>query len=121
MKIAVASEGKMVSEHFGHCAGFAIFTVRDNEIVDRVFVQNPGHKPGFLPVFLHDMDVNVVISGGMGAGAIEIFNEKQIQVVTGAQGAAEQTVTNYLSGQLQSSGSVCTEHQHADSCGGHHQ
>lgn len=27
MKIAVASEGKMVAGHFGHCEGFNIFTV----------------------------------------------------------------------------------------------
>lgn len=30
MKIAVASEGKMVTEHFGHCEGFAIFEIENN-------------------------------------------------------------------------------------------
>ena len=121
MKIAVAVDGQMVSEHFGHCEGFAVFTVKDNEVVDQKFVQNPGHRPGFLPKYLNDLGVNVVISGGMGAGAIEIFNEKNIKVVTGAQGAADQTVVSYVNGRLQSTGSVCKEHQHADSCGGHHE
>ena len=32
MKIAVASEGKMVTEHLGHCEGFAIFETEDNQI-----------------------------------------------------------------------------------------
>jgi hypothetical protein len=32
MKIAVASEGKMVTEHFGHCEGFTIFEAENKQI-----------------------------------------------------------------------------------------
>ena len=84
MKIAVASEGKMVTGHFGHCESFNIFEVENNRIVKNESIPNPGHKPGFLPNFLNDMGVKVIISGGMGGGAIEIFNEKDIEVITGA-------------------------------------
>lgn len=119
MKVAVASEGKMVAGHFGHCEGFNIFTVADNNVTSREFVQNPGHRPGFLPNYLSDMGVNVIISGGMGGGAIGIFNEKGIQVITGATGDAEDTVKRFIDGKLKSTGSVCHEHQHSDSCGGH--
>ena len=117
MKIAVASEGKMVTEHFGHCEGFNIFDTENGKIVKSEFIPNPGHKPGFLPNFLSDKGVNVIISGGMGGGAIEIFNEKNIEVIIGAAGAAEAAVNSYLKGELQSTGSVCHEHQHHDECG----
>ena len=117
MKIAVASEGKMVTEHFGHCESFNIFEVENNKIVKNEFVPNPGHRPGFLPNFLNDIGVKVIISGGMGGGAIEIFNEKDIEVITGATGGAEAAVNNYLQGILKSTGSVCHEHQHHDECG----
>ncbi len=116
MKIAVASEGKMVTEHFGHCQGFAIFEVENNQIRSKGFIPNPGHKPGFLPVFLYDKGVNVIIAGGMGAGAADIFNEKGIEVITGAQGDAETAVEGYLKGELKSTGSICHEHQHHDEC-----
>jgi len=119
MKIAAAAEGRMVAEHFGHCEGFDIFTVENGKISGREFVQNPGHQPGFLPNYLNDLGVNTVIAGGMGGGAIQIFNEKGIKVITGASGEIEETVQNFLNGQLKSSGSVCKEHQHSDSCGGH--
>ena len=62
MKIAVASEGKMVTEHFGHCENFNIFDVENNEIVNKSSVPNPGHRPGFLPNYLNDLGVNVIIS-----------------------------------------------------------
>jgi predicted Fe-Mo cluster-binding NifX family protein len=117
MKIAVASEGKNVSEHFGHCEGFTIFVVQNRQIEAKEFISNPGHKPGFLPVFLYEQGVNVVISGGMGGGAVDIFNEKGIEVVTGASGDAQEAVEQYLRGDLKSTGSVCHEHQYSDECG----
>lgn len=117
MRIAVASEGKTVTEHFGHCENFNIYDVENNQIIKSESVPNPGHRPGFLPNFLSDLGVNVIISGGMGAGAIEIFNEKGIEVITGAQGDAGALAGKYLKGELQSTGSVCHEHQHQDECG----
>ena len=112
MKIAVACEGKTVTEHFGHCEAFAIFEAHGTQIVNKQFIPNPGHKPGFLPVFLHEKGVNVIISGGMGGGAVDIFNEKEIEVVTGASGDAETACSNYLQGKLKSTGSVCHQHSH---------
>lgn len=117
MKIAVASENEMVTEHFGHCINFNIYEAEDGQIVKSESVPNPGHRPGFLPNYLHDLGVNVIISGGMGGGAIDIFNEKGIEVIVGASGRAEAAATAYLQGTLKSTGSVCHEHQHHDDCG----
>ena len=117
MKIAVASNGKNIWGHFGHCENFNIFEVENKKIVKSESVSNPGHKPGFLPVFLHEKGVNVIISGGMGGGAVDIFNEKGIEVITGARGSAREAADSYLKGELKSTGSVCHEHQHADECG----
>lgn len=116
MKIAVASMGTTVAEHFGHCETFWVFNM-DGEIVkSEEKVANPGHKPGFLPNFLADLDVNVIISGGMGGGAVDIFNERGLDVVTGARGNAKEAAINFVNGSLISSGSICHEHSHADEC-----
>lgn len=117
MKIAAACEGKLVTEHFGHCENFMIFDAENNKIVNSQSIPNPGHKPGYLPNFLNDLGVNVIISGGMGGGAIDIFNEKNIEVITGASGDAKTAAEAYLNDKLISSGSVCHEHQHKDECG----
>ena len=118
-KIAIAAEGHYVCEHFGHCEGFNIYTTQNGAIIAQDFLANPGHKPGLLPNLLNDQGVHVVIAGGMGAGAIDIFNEKGIDVITGARGMVEQTIATYLDGKLLSTGSVCHDHQHAGDCGGH--
>lgn len=117
MRIAVAAEGKNVTEHFGHCVNFMLYDVENNKITKEESVDNPGHKPGFLPNFLADKGVKVIISGGMGKGAVDIFNERDVEVVTGASGDARTAAERYLKGELKSTGSVCHEHQHHDECG----
>ncbi len=117
LKIAVASDGGKVAGHFGHCESFMIYDVENNKIVKSEKVANPGHRPGFLPNFLADRGVNVIISGGMGGGAVGIFNERNVEVVVGSDGDAEAAVLAYLDGSLKSTGVVCHEHQHIEECG----
>lgn len=116
MKIGIAKEGNQVSQHFGHCEGFQVFSVFDGKVVGEEFVQSPGHRPGFLPPFLADMGVNTVIAGGMGATAQELFQERGIMVIVGAYGPLDAVINEYLKGNLVSSGSVCTEHAHEGHC-----
>lgn len=116
-KIAVASDNGMVSEHFGHCESFMIFDIENNKIANSETIANPGHRPGFLPNFLADRGVNVIISGGMGGGAIDIFNERNVEVVVGNVGDAKSAVEKYLAGELKTSGSVCNKHEHHNECG----
>lgn len=115
-KIAVASDNSKVAEHFGHCESFMIFNSKNNKIIGSETIMNPGHKPGFLPNFLHEIGVNVIISGGMGGGAIDIFNNKNIEVIVGVSGDAKIAAEEYLYGSLKSTGSVCHEHKHHNEC-----
>lgn len=116
MKIAIATDGKNVSGHFGHCEGFTVYEISDGKEVDKIFIPNPGHRPGFLPVYLGEKNVNMIISGGMGATAQQLFNDHNIDVIVGAKGNCDDIIKSYLSGELKSTGSVCREHMHADHC-----
>ena len=120
LRISVAAMGNAVAGHFGHCENFIFFDTEDGRIVAEKSVPNPGHRPGFLPNFLADNGAKVIISGGMGGGAVDIFNERDVEVILGAQGDAKENVEAYLRGELKSTGSVCHNHEHADECGEHH-
>ena len=89
MKIAVASENKCVSGHFGHCEGFEIYDIENKNIVKKEFVSNPGHRPGFLPVFLKDLDVNIIIQVVWQETAQQLFADKNINVIVGASGSTD--------------------------------
>lgn len=116
MRIAVAAEGNSVSGHFGHCQGFYLYDTEGEKISNKSFIENPGHKPGFLPVFLGEKGVNIIIAGGMGKKAQELFSARDIDIVTGAQGECDNVIKSYLKGELESTGSICNEHKHEGHC-----
>ena len=120
MKIAAACMGDQISGHFGHCENFRIFETGGGKVLSEENVPSPGHKHGFLPRFLGDKGVETVIAGGIGSGAVEIFNELGIAVIAGAQGGARAAVEAFLAGALVSTGAECHEHEHAHNCGDHH-
>lgn len=115
MKIAVASEGTNVSGHFGHCSDFNLFTIENGKIAAEETIASPGHDHNLIE-FLAGRGVTVIISGGMGAGAREKFDEKRIEIVTGAQGAAKDAAQKFLDGSLVSDDTVCCKHEHAGDC-----
>ena len=116
MILAIAKEGSSVSQHFGHCEGFELVHVEEGKVVERVTVPNPGHRPGFLPVFLSQKGVDVVIAGGMGASAQQLFRDRGIEVYTGVQGNIDQVIIDFLNGELKSTDSVCKNHHFEGRC-----
>lgn len=118
MRIAIAKEGGFVSQHFGHCEGFEVFSIDNNKIVGREYLVNPGHRPGFLPVYLAEKNINAVVAGGMGATAQELFKNSGIRVIVGVQGSIENAMQLFMDGKLVSTESVCSEHQHEGNCNG---
>ena len=110
MKVAVAVSENQVAQHFGFCELFRVYNVVDGKVVGKEDVANPGHKPGFLPVFLKSKGVEVIIAGGMGGGAVDLFNENKIEVIVGITGDIDKTISSYIAGELVSTCSVCHEH-----------
>ena len=108
MKFAIPlAEGKLTA-HFGHCQEFALVEVEDNEIKNKETLVPPPHEPGVLPKWLHDLGTNVIIAGGMGARALDLFVENNIKVIVGASALTpEELVKQYLDNTLQAGGNVC--------------
>jgi predicted Fe-Mo cluster-binding NifX family protein len=108
MKFAIPlAEGKLTA-HFGHCQEFALVEVEDNVIKNKETLVPPPHEPGVLPKWLHDQGANVIIAGGMGARALDLFAQNDIKVIVGASALApEELVKQYLDNTLQTGGNVC--------------
>ncbi|MFA4973966.1 MAG: NifB/NifX family molybdenum-iron cluster-binding protein [bacterium] len=110
MRIAVPmAEGKL-SMHFGHCESFALLEVdaATKKIVKREDLDAPPHQPGLLPPWLAERGANVIIAGGMGQRAQDLFAEQGIEVVVGAAcETPERLVNEYLAGTLKSGANLC--------------
>ena len=108
MKFAIPlAEGKLTA-HFGHCQEFALVDVEDNKIKNMKTMIPPPHEPGVLPRWLHEQGTNVIITGGMGARALELFAQNGIKVLTGAPSLIpEELVQQYLDKALQTGFNMC--------------
>jgi predicted Fe-Mo cluster-binding NifX family protein len=108
MKFAIPLADGKLTAHFGHCQEFALVEVEDNEIKNKETLVPPPHEPGVLPKWLHELGTNVIIAGGMGARALELFAQNNIKVIVGASALApEELVKQYLDNTLQTAGNVC--------------
>jgi predicted Fe-Mo cluster-binding NifX family protein len=96
--------------HFGHCAQFALVDVdeTENKILKRVDIEAPPHAPGLLPPWLGERGVTMIIAGGMGQRAQDMFIKQGITVLVGANSASpESLVTGLLEGTLKTGENVC--------------
>jgi ATP-binding protein involved in chromosome partitioning len=108
MKIAIPTSNGVLCMHFGHCDEFAIIETDNGKINDIRMVQPPPHEPGLLPRWLGEMEVELVIAGGMGMRAQKLFSDAGVEVLTGAPAQKpEQVVTDYLNGTLVTGKNTC--------------
>jgi len=106
-KLALSTDGNQVAQHFGRCEKYTLVEVNDGEVVNKEIVTNPGHEPGFLPKYLNEQGVDVILAGGMGRKAKDLFDQNGIKAVIGVNGLVDDAVKSYLAGELKSKGEVC--------------
>ena len=110
MRIAIPLAQEKLSLHFGHCEKFAVIDTDDNstKIANREDITPPAHEPGVLPKWLGGMGVNVIIAGGMGQRAQQLFAQNDIKVVTGASAQSpEELVSAFLEDTLETGDNIC--------------
>ena len=98
MRIAIPTAAGKLCAHFGHCEEFALIDVDVNkkEIIREERVGAPPHQPGLLPRWLLERGAEVVVAGGMGMRAQQLFAEKDIRVIVGAPADDPASVVNDL-------------------------
>jgi len=111
MKVAIAKDGDLVSEHFGHCAEYALFNIENNTITRKEILQSPGHEPGKLPALLAQHHVTHVLAGGMGPKAVDLFCANNIEVLLGISGPIDSVIRNFIAGKITPGQSSC-HHTH---------
>ena len=122
MKIAVTYDNGNIFQHFGRTEQFKVYEVEDNKIISSEVVGSNGIGHGALAGLLAGHDIQVLICGGLGGGALNALSNAGIEVCAGASGNADEAVEAYLRGELVDTGANCDHHDHGDDhecCGGH--
>jgi predicted Fe-Mo cluster-binding NifX family protein len=110
MRIAIPlAEGKL-AVHFGHCERFALIDVDASakRLLKREDIEAPPHQPGLLPPWLAERGTKMIIAGGMGQRAHDLFAARGMKVILGAPAETpEKLVADYLAGTLALGENIC--------------
>ncbi len=110
MKIAIPLADGVLASHFGHCERFALLEVEleQRKMLARNDIVAPPHEPGLLPRWLAEHGADMIIAGGMGERARELFSQSGIKVFTGAPPVdPEQLVHHFMHGSLSLGANQC--------------
>jgi len=108
MRIAISTDGKYVSPHFGRCPSFTLVDIENGKVVNKTEVGNPGHSPGVIPQFLHDKGAVMIVCGGMGARAASLFEGLGIKIIAGVDGSIDEIIQKLEKGVLEGGEILCT-------------
>jgi ATP-binding protein involved in chromosome partitioning len=110
MRIAIpVTQGKL-DPHFGHCRFFTMVDVdRDEKMILAIeTVDAPAHEPGVLPAWLAEQGANLVLAGGMGNMAIQIFAKHGVEVIVGVPSLDPESLAgSYLAGEIGAGANAC--------------
>lgn len=110
MRFAIPVSGGRLTTHFGHADAFTFIDVdaETKEITHVEEIPAPEHQPGLLPKWIHEMNTQVVIAGGMGQSAQDLMRANGIEVVLGAPDLdLKDLVRAYLNKTLVTGDNVC--------------
>lgn len=113
MRIAIPLERGMFCQHFGGAEEFGLYTVdaKTRTVSEHRRGAPPEHGRGIYPGWLRSQGATVVLAGGMGPRAIDIFAAQGIEVVLGVRGDdPDILVRSYLDGTLEATGEACHGH-----------
>ncbi len=108
--VAIPVVGGKLSAHFGHCEAFAFVEVdtKSKTILSTTMHTPPPHEPGVLPKWIAEQGAHLIIAGGMGTRAQDMFEQRGIKVIVGASSETPEEIAKaYLAGTLKVGGNVC--------------
>ncbi|MDD2217023.1 MAG: NifB/NifX family molybdenum-iron cluster-binding protein [Eubacteriales bacterium] len=100
MKIAVPYENGEIFQHFGKSKSFKIYETRSIYVLQTEMLKNADMTHDSIAEFFKEKGVNVIICGGIGEAAILALNNAGLQVLTGAQGDADEIVKACLKNEV---------------------
>ena len=107
LRIAVTFESGRIFPHFGQTKHFQLYDAESGTVISKTLINTFGSGRGALPEVLKRLGTDILICGGIGTGALKALEEREIKVISGVSGNTEQAVSEYLSGSLKKSGSIC--------------
>ena len=119
MKVCVPTDGEgvmddLVGQHFGRALSYAMLDT-DTRMVESIQNTSQHHGGDVLPPeLLASHGVEIMLCGGLGPKAVQMFENFGIEVFIGAQGTVGDAIESWESGLLSraTKDNACQSHGH---------
>ena len=113
MRVAVTYDNGNVFGHFGKTEQFKVYDIEDGKIVNSQILGTNAEGCGALAGILNIADVDALICGGIGGGAVNAIEEAGIKLYAGASGSTDAAVEALIAGTLEAIDEAnCDHHDH---------
>ena len=116
MKLAITYSNGFVFQHFGKTTSFKIYEIENNKIQKSYVIDNKGITHCALIDYLKELNVDTLICGGLGYGAISKLNDLGIKLYAGVNGNADKAANDLLENKLEYDNEHVCEEDHLHSC-----
>lgn len=119
MKVSVPSNGKgglgdVVGQHFGQVPNYTVYDTESKEV--KVVPNTSEHNGGvgLPPELMSKEGVQVMLCGGLGKKAVDMFERFEVDVFVGANGLVKDAIDSWNSGNLvkATKDNSCSGHDH---------
>ena len=119
MRICIPSETKggledQVGYHFGRVVNYTIYDDNTNKV--EVIENTSSHRGGTkLPAeLLREYEVDIMICGGIGRRAIQLFEQYGVEIYIGAKGIVKDAIEQFRQNELQmaTDKDACQQHKY---------
>ena len=112
MKIAITCNNNEVFQHFGHTPEFAIFEIEENKVISKTILNCGDSGHGALATLLSNEQIELLICGNIGPGAINALKNANIKVIGGANGNVDEVAAAFANDTLKVRENFHCNHHH---------
>ena len=113
MRLAITYKDGKIFPHFGKTEQFKIYDIENDNIISSEVVSADGYSHGGLAIFLKQQDVDVLICGGIGPGAIQMLEQAAVIVYAGVDMTPDEAARALLNHTLEYSRDATCSHKDA--------
>ncbi len=100
MRVAIGCKNGEVFHTLGETKEFMVYQIENKKIVKQQLVATKGERFGNIAYFLHELNIDTIITGGMGQSMKTKLDGLHIDYFVGVEGKTEEVIQDFINETL---------------------
>ena len=111
MKVAIPIKEKNISEFFGQCSHYEVFTIKNGKVAKKHTEIPNVSELSEIPLWVKEQNIDTIITYSMKKDLLNAFIQNKINVFVGVpQKNGDELITDFLNGSLHSNSKILIDY-----------